>query len=114
MVSQIIFRYKLYVNVLELPPFVLSLQDPIDPAKACPGPSGNVTHYQISFQTGPFVKNISVNDCEGGKCSHSFEPPSNPPLSYDRVSVAAENVVGVGAVKLCTARIISELVSLIT
>ena len=92
---------------------IISLQDPIDPAEACPGPSGNVTHYKISFQTGPFINNIAIYECKGGKCSHTFEPPSNPPSSYDKVSVAAENVVGVGAVKLCSTQIISELVSLI-
>ena len=89
---------------------IILLQDPVDPAEACPSPSGNVTHYQISFQTGAFVKNIAVYECKGGKCNHTFEPPSNPPSSYDKVSMAAENVVGVGAAKLCTTQIISELV----
>ena len=98
---------------LKLPVFNSSLQDPIDPAEACPGPSGNVTHYQISFQTGAFVKNIPVYECKSGKCNQSFEPPLNPPSSYDRVSVAAENVVGVGAAKVCTAQIISEFVVLL-
>ena len=92
---------------------IISLQDPIDPAEACPGPSGNVTHYHIGFQTGSFVKNIAVYECKGGKCSHTFKPPSTPPSSYDKVSVAAENVMGVGAVKLCSTQIISEFVSLI-
>ena len=81
----------------------------MDPAEACPGPSGNVTQYQISFQTGPFVKNIAVYECKGVKCSHTFEPPPNLPSSYDSVSVAAENVVGVGAARLCTTQTISEL-----
>ena len=92
---------------------IIPLQDPIDPAETCPGPSGNVTHYQINFQTGAFVKNLAIYVCKGGKCSHTFEPPSNPPSSYYKVSVAAENVVGVGAVKLCSTQIISELVSII-
>ena len=44
-----------------------------------------------------------------GRCSHTFEPPSNPPSSYGSVSVAAVNVVGVGAVRNCTTHTISEL-----
>ena len=61
--------------------------------------TGNITQYQISFQTGSVVATESVNiaECTAVRCSHTFEPPSNPPSSYDSVSVAAENVVGVGA-----------------
>ena len=36
-------------------------------------------------------------------------PPSIPPSSYDSVSVAAENLVGVGAARTCTTQPISEL-----
>ena len=43
------------------------------------------------------IVNISV--CTAGRCSHTFVPPSNPPSSYDSVSVVAENVVGVGAAR---------------
>ena len=43
-----------------------------------------------------------------------FVPPSNPPSSYDHVSVAAENIVGVGAARTCTAQTISELIFVIT
>ena len=43
-----------------------------------------------------------------GKSSHTFEPPSNPPSSYDSVSVAAVNVVGVGAARTCTTQDISK------
>ena len=77
----------------------------------CPGVSGDITQYQISFQTGSVVVTESVNiaRCTAGRCSHTFEPPSNPPSSYDSVSVAAENVVGVGAVRTCTTQPISEL-----
>ena len=83
----------------------------MNPGKVCQGPSGNITQYQISFQT-PYVnntENVDVARCTAGRCSHTFESPSNPPSSYDRVSVAAENVVGVGAARVCTTQTISEL-----
>ena len=88
----------------------LSLQDPVDPGEACPGESGDITRYQISFQTGSFVatENVNITECTAERCSYTFEPPSNPPSSYDSVSVAAENVVGVGAARTCTAQTISE------
>ena len=77
----------------------------------CPGISGDITQYQISFQTGSVVvaENVTIAECTAGRCSHTFEPPSNPPSSYDSVSVAAENVVGVGAARTCTTQTISEL-----
>ena len=85
--------------------------DPVDPGEACPGPSGNITQYQISFHTGSVVatENVSIAGCTAGRCSHTFEPPSNPHSSYDSVSVAAENVVGVRAARTCTRQTISEL-----
>ena len=91
----------------------LSLQNPVDPdpGEACPGPSGDITLYQIRFRTGSVVatENVNVARCTAGRCSHSFEPPSNPPSSYDSVSVAAENMAGVGAARTCTVQTISEL-----
>ena len=77
----------------------------------CPDVTGNVTQYQISFQMGSVVvtENVDITKCTAGRCSHTFEPPSNPPSSYDTVSVAAENVVGVGTARTCTAQPISEL-----
>ena len=54
--------------------------------------------------------NVSLDRCAAGRCSHTFQPPSNPPSSYDSVSVAAENVVGVGAARTCTTQPISELI----
>ena len=77
----------------------------------CPGISGSITQYQIRLQTGSSVatENVNVAECTAGRCSHTFEPPSNPPSSYDSVSVAAENVVGVGAARTCTTQAISEL-----
>ena len=47
--------------------------------------------------------------CKARRCNYTFEPPPNPPSSYDSVSVAAENVVGVGAARTCTTQTISEL-----
>ena len=84
-------------------------QNIVDPGETCPGP--NITQYQLSFQTGSVVNsdNVSTFRCTAGRCSHTFEPPSNPPSSYDSVSVAAENVVGVGAARTCTTQTISEL-----
>ena len=88
-----------------------SMQDPIDPGEGCPGITGNVTQYQISFQTGSVVATESMNTstCTARKCSQTFEPSSNPPSSYDSVSVAAKNAVGVGAARTCTTQTISEL-----
>ena len=79
--------------------------------EACLGPTRDITQYQIRFQSGPVVatENVNIPTCTAGRCSHTFEPPSNPPSSYDSVSVAAENVVGVGAARNCTTQTISEL-----
>ena len=92
----------------------LSLQNPVDPdpGDICPGPSGTLTQYQINFQTASIVNYtsiVSTTVCKTRRCSHTFEPPSNPPSSYDGVSVAAENLVGVGAARTCTTQTISEL-----
>ena len=72
---------------------------------------GSITQYQISFQTGSAVatENVNIARCAARRCSHTFEPPSNPPSSYDSVLVAAENVVGRGAARICTIQTISEL-----
>ena len=89
----------------------MDIQDPVDPWEACPSPSWDITQYQINFHTESDVVTVNVNitRCTAGRCSHTFEPPSNPPSSYDSVSVAAENVVGVGAARTCTTQTISEL-----
>ena len=78
--------------------------------EACQGPKGVVTQYQIRFQSGSVVntENVNIARCTAGRCSHTFQPPSNPPSSFDSVSVAAENVVGQGAAAKCTAHPISE------
>ena len=90
--------------------FIPFMQDPVDP---CPGLSGGITQYQIRLQLGSVVitENVNIAECTVGCCSHTFKPPSNPPSSYDSVSVAAENVVGVGAARTCTTQTISELIS---
>ena len=59
------------------------------------------------------TESVNATRCTAGRCSHTFEPPSNPPLSYDSVSVAAENVVGVGAARKCTTQTISEAIFVI-
>ena len=89
----------------------LSLQNQIDQGEACPSPRGDITQYQINFQTASSMVTVNVSSarCTAGRCSHTFEPPSNPSSSYDSVSVAAENVVGVGAPSMCTTQPISEL-----
>lgn len=90
----------------------------MDPGRACPGPSGNITEYQINiqFEAGSFVYSESVNAsmCTAGRCSHRFEPTTkllngHLPSSYENVSVVAKNVLGVGAAGTCTAKHISEL-----
>ena len=82
----------------------------MDPVKACQGPKAVTTQYQIRFQSGSVVntENVDYARCTAGRCSHTFEPPLNPPSSYDSVSVAAENVVGVGTARTCTLHPISE------
>ena len=82
----------------------------MDPGEACPGPAGDITQYQISFQSGSVVvtENVNLAECTAGRCSYTFEIPSNPPSSYVSVTVAAENVVGVGPARTCTSQPISE------
>ena len=91
------------------------LQDPVDPQEACRGPRGRTTLYQIRFQIGSFRVTEIVNSsaCGAERCSHTFSLlnvlSDSVPSSYDSVSVAAENVVGVGPARLCTTQTISEL-----
>ena len=86
---------------------VASLQNPVDP---CPGVSGDITQYQISFQTVSSVvtENVNIAECINGRCSHTFMPPSNLSSSYYSVLAAAENVVGRGAVRACTTQTICK------
>ena len=71
--------------------FIVSVLD-FSLHEACLGPTRDITQYQIRFQSGPVVatENVNIPTCTAGRCSHTFEPPSNPPSSYDSVSVAAE------------------------
>lgn len=68
--------------------------------------------YQMSFQTGSFVatENVSTAKCTAGKCSNHFQPVSDLQNvdGFSSVSVAAENVVGEGVARSCTAQTISE------
>ena len=54
---------------------------------------------------------MNASRCENGRCSNAFQLAKNgsTPSSYYSVSVAAENVVGVGAARTCTTQPISEL-----
>ena len=55
------------------------------------------------------TENVNITSCTAEHCSHTFHPPSNLLSSYDSVSVAAENEVGVGATRSCTTQLISKL-----
>ena len=56
------------------------------------------------------VNYMNITACAAEKCSHIFNLSSGSvPSSYDSVSVAAENVVAVGAARTCPTQRISEL-----
>ena len=97
-------------NELYLESSLQDADDP-DPGEACPGPRGNVTQYQIKFETDTSVERFIVNTtiCKARTCNFTFEPPPDPPTSYDRVSVVAKNVVGTGDARNLTTQPISEL-----
>lgn len=79
----------------------------------CPGPRGHTTQYQVTLQFMSFAvtaENVNISACRSEICSHTYNfliAPSGSVLSS--VSVAAENVVGVGPARTCTAQPISEL-----
>ena len=82
----------------------------------CPGVSGNITQYQISFlaENVAITETVTVSECMDGRCNLHIVPASHllnssVPLSYRRLAVAAENVVGVGAARTCTTQTISKL-----
>ena len=58
---------------------------------------------------------MSVAECIAGRCRNSFQPVSDLQNSdgFSTVSVAAENVVGEGVARNCTAQNISELHTMI-
>ena len=67
-----------------------------------------------SSESKTICENVTISECMNGRCSHAIMPVSHilndhPPSSYNSVSVAAENVVGVGAARTCTVQNISEL-----
>ena len=67
-----------------------------------------------SSENRTIFKVVNISECMGGRCSYSIMPNSYllndyPPSSYYKMSVAAENVVGVGGARTCTAQTISEL-----
>ena len=98
--------------------YFVCLQDPVDPQEACRGPRGRITQYQISFQIGSFreTENVNSSACRAETCNHAFNLlnvlSDSVPSGYDSVSVAAENVVGVGPARTCTTQTISELNSI--
>ena len=60
------------------------------------------------------TETVSVSECMDERCNLHIVPDSqlvngSVPLSYRRLMVAAENVVGVGAARTCTTQPISEL-----
>ena len=80
--------------------------------EACQGPRGGIMQYKFSFQTGLLnvTKDVDISECTDGRCSHTFNLLSDSvPSSSDSVSVAAENMVGVGPARTCTAQPTSEL-----
>ena len=84
----------------------------MDPQEACQGPRGRIIGYETNFQIGSSVdrEKVNITACIAGTCNHSSNLLGDSvPSSYDRVSVAAENVVGVGAARNCTTQTISEL-----
>ena len=55
--------------------------------------------------------NVSIDKCIAGRCRNSFQPVSDLQNvdGFSRVSIAAENVVGEGVTRNCTAQTIGEL-----
>jgi len=80
----------------------------------CPGSSGNIIQYWIDIQSGTF-ENVNATKCTEERCNHVFQPATDDsvPSSYDSVSVAAENVVGVGAARTCTTQPINAINNLL-
>ena len=92
------------------------LQDPEDQHGECQAPTGRITQFQIKFEVGSTVFttiNVDISACLTGRCSNTFNlsnvQSGRIPSSYDRVSVVAKNIVGVGAEKTCTTQTISKL-----
>ena len=95
---------------------ILCVQDTVDTWNRCLGRRGQTTQYQIRLQVRSIVvtaENVNMSACRGEMCSHTLNlliaPGGSVFSSYDSVSVAAENVVGVGPARTCTAQPISKL-----
>ena len=103
--------YNIHSLVLLFDHQIDCFQDRMDPVEACRGSRGVITKYQTRFQSGSIMdtNNVDIARCTGGRCSHTFQPPSNLPSSYDIVSVVAINVLGVGPARTCTTQSISKL-----
>lgn len=102
-------------HALQLLWFVCLPQKPEDQLGTCQGPRGRITHYQIRFQVGSAVLtdvNVNISACTTERCSNTFNlsnvPSGRIPSSYDSVSVAAINAVGMGAARMCTSQSISK------
>ena len=73
----------------------------------------------IRFQIGSFRETEYVNSsaCRAERCSHTFNLlnvlSDSVFSSYVSVSVAAENVIGVGPARTCTIQTISQLNSIV-
>ena len=85
----------------------------MDPKEACQGPRGVTRQYQIRFQIGSHedYENVNTTACTAERCSHTYNllNVDSVPSSYDSMSVAAVNAVGVGPARICTTQSISEL-----
>ena len=90
----------------------------LDPREVCPAPRGVITQYLMRYRArsfiGPFVvaESVDISQCNARTCRYPFKPDMNRPILYDSVSVAGENMVGVGAERICTAQTISKLHSI--
>ena len=80
----------------------------MDTGKACPGSNGYITQYKINFSPRSYL-NVNLTACTVERCGHTFNLLNDNATSrYDNVSVAAENLVGVGTAKACATLSISE------
>ena len=80
----------------------------MDTGKACPGSNGDITQYKINFCPRSYL-NVNLTACTVERCGHTFNLLNDNVTSrYDNVSVAAENLVGMGTAKACATLPISE------
>ena len=79
----------------------------MDAGKACPGSNGDITQYKINFCPRSYV-NVNLTAGTVERCGHTFNLSNDNITSRYDVSVAAENLVGVGTAKACATLPISE------